>query len=158
MKLTAKDILEKLQEAASQGRCQIKQVGALAVRPDGTFIMSASNGMPPESGLNCLEGDCPRCTAKDMTRSFGYDICGCLHAEEMLLCLACRKGISLEGAILYSSYKPCISCTRKLLASGVEGVRYLEPWSPPEDIVGGLGKMYGHLNSQFPCGSKEITP
>jgi dCMP deaminase len=156
LKISKFEVKEKLDVVAATGKCRIKKVGAFAVSEAGEIVLVASNGMPPDSGLDCLKGDCPRCLSANMTRSFGYDICGCLHAEEMLVCMACERGLTLKGTIVYSSYKPCIACTRKLLSVGVAGIRYSEEWYPPEDVLAGLGKMYDYLHTLFPKESSQI--
>jgi deoxycytidylate deaminase len=59
-----------------------------------------------------------------------------VHAEMAALTDAARKGISVEGATLYTTTFPCHNCTKHIVAAGIRRVVYVEPYvkSLAEDL------------------------
>lgn len=51
-----------------------------------------------------------------------------VHAEMDAITQATRLGISIQGAILYTTVFPCHNCTRHIVASGITKVIYIEPY------------------------------
>src|SRR6185312_9850533 len=51
-----------------------------------------------------------------------------VHAEMSALSDAARKGIAVEGGILYSTAFPCHLCAKLIVAAGISKVVYLEPY------------------------------
>jgi dCMP deaminase len=52
---------------------------------------------------------------------------GCIHAvhaEENAISFAAKKGISLDGAILYCTSCPCYDCAKLIAQSGIDKVIY----------------------------------
>jgi dCMP deaminase len=150
------DIKQRIARIAKTGNCQKRQVGcAILSATSENVLVEASNGMPTQSGLSCEGGDCPRCrTNLRFPHGAGYDLCFCLHAEERSISEAARCGISLEGAILYSTYQPCIMCLKLIIQVGITGVRYIEQWALPDTEWGldGIKETYERLASGFPKG------
>ena len=65
---------------------------------------------------NCDQGGCERCANPEQYPSgTGYDVCICVHAEQNALLAAARFGIAVEGAMLYSTMRPCFNCSKELL-------------------------------------------
>ncbi|MCK0138917.1 deaminase [Aliiroseovarius sp. F47248L] len=158
MMLRENDILTRLKYVTSLGECQKRKVGSLLV-VGNEIQVEAYNGMPEDTGLSCMDGDCPRCrTEVDFPHGVGYDLCFCLHAEEKVIAKAAQKGVSTSGAILYSSYQPCIMCLKKICQSGIIGVRYIERWEIPNASWGisELEKTYRLLASSLPLGLEQI--
>jgi dCMP deaminase len=83
----------------------------------------------------------------------GYDVCICVHAEENALITAARFGISVEGAIAYSTMRPCFTCTRDLFQAKVQGIFYLHDWKHPEAA---LKEQYELLQARFPEKVKRL--
>ena len=65
----------------------------------------------------------PRCNslAEGGTR---LDECLCSHAEENAITQAAYHGVSLKGASIYSTFSPCLQCTKMIINSGIGEVVY----------------------------------
>ena len=108
-------------EAAKRANCIRRQVGAIIVR-DRIIVSTGYNGTP--MGVrNCFDGGCLRCLS-DAAPGEGYDTCICVHAEENAIVLAARHGASTNGAILYSTLRPCFGCTKLCIQAGIKEVIY----------------------------------
>lgn len=104
---------------ASRSNCVKRKVGAVIVR-DRRIISTGYNGTP-RGTRNCNEGGCPRCNsfAQGGTR---LDECLCSHGEENALTQAAYHGVSVRGAGLYSTFCPCLTCTKMIINAGIEEV------------------------------------
>lgn len=51
-----------------------------------------------------------------------------VHAEMAALIDAARRGMSIDGAILYTTTFPCHNCAKHIVASGISKVIYIEPY------------------------------
>lgn len=114
-----------------RANCVGNRVGAVIVL-DNRIISTGYNGTP--AGMpNCLEGGCHRCANRDQYRSGeGYDLCICVHAEQNALLSAARFGIAVEGAVMYTTMRPCFGCTKELLQAQIKAIYYLHDWSHPD--------------------------
>jgi dCMP deaminase len=54
----------------------------------------------------------------------GYDVCTCVHAEEAAMAAALKAGVSLNGASIYSTLRPCRECSKVMLNAGIYAVYY----------------------------------
>jgi dCMP deaminase len=52
-----------------------------------------------------------------------------LHAEENAILFAAKNGSTLEGATLYTTLSPCISCARLIFSSGIKRVFYQKSYA-----------------------------
>ncbi|KAH9178795.1 cytidine deaminase-like protein [Lactarius sanguifluus] len=101
--------------ASMRSNCMKRRVGAILVR-NKRILATGYNGTP--LGLtNCNEGGCSRCNGSDECES-----CLCLHAEENALLETGRERV--EGATLYCNTCPCLTCTVKIVQTGVKEVVY----------------------------------
>ena len=106
---------------ASRSNCVKRKVAAV-VTVDRRIISTGYNGTP-RGTRNCNEGGCPRCNslAEGGTR---LDECLCSHAEENAITQAAYHGVSLKGATIYSTFLPCLQCTKMIINSGIVEVVY----------------------------------
>ena len=106
---------------AMRSNCMKRKVAAVVVK-DRRIISTGYNGTP-RGVRNCNEGGCPRCNAlaDSGTR---LDECLCSHAEENAIVQAAYHGISVKGATLYSTFSPCLICTKIIINAGIERVVY----------------------------------
>jgi len=129
-----------------KANCMKRKVGAILVR-ENRLISTGYNGTP-EGVKNCLDGGCVRCKdSKKYKRSTGYDVCICVHAEQNALITAARFGIPVEGAIAYSTTRPCFDCTKSLFQAKVRGIYYLHEWAHE---IKELHDQYELLQARFP--------
>jgi len=106
---------------ASRSSCSRRQVGAVIVK-DNRIVSTGYNGTP-RGVKNCNEGGCPRCNS-DTPSGQGLTECLCSHAEENAITQAAYHGISVKGATLYTTFSPCLLCTKMIINSGISKVVY----------------------------------
>lgn len=51
-----------------------------------------------------------------------------IHSEMSALCDAARKGLSVQGAVLYCTTFPCHLCAKQIVAAGIKQVVFLKPY------------------------------
>jgi dCMP deaminase len=118
----------------SKANCLGRRVGAIIVKENR--IISAGYNGTPEGMNNCLKGGCARCADKEVYKaSVGYDVCICVHAEQNALISAARFGNSIEGAVVYSTLRPCFDCSKAMLQAKVENIYYIHDWKHPIDSL-----------------------
>lgn len=106
---------------ASRSNCVKRKVAAVVTR-DRRIISTGYNGTP-RGARNCNEGGCPRCNSLALggTR---LDECLCSHGEENAITHAAYHGVSLRDATLYTTFAPCLQCTKMSINSGITEVVY----------------------------------
>ncbi|QLQ82641.1 hypothetical protein HG537_0H04040 [Torulaspora globosa] len=112
--------------AASRSNCMKRKVGCVIVR-DRRVIATGYNGTPRHL-KNCFNGGCPRCNGGD---SHALHTCLCLHAEENALLEAGRDRVG-TNAILYCDTCPCLTCSVKIVQTGITEVVYSQTYRMDE--------------------------
>lgn len=86
------------------------------------ILATGYNGAPAglrhcdhSAGGDMLAGHCARST----------------HAEQNAIVQAARHGISIEGATLYSTDNPCLTCAKLLINAGVVRIVYEQAYPDP---------------------------
>jgi dCMP deaminase len=104
------------QVASMRSNCIKRKVGAVIVR-DKRIISTGYNGTP-RGTKNCNEGGCPRCNnlASSGTK---LDECLCSHAEENAITQAAYHGTSVKEGTLYTTFAPCLMCSKMIINSGI---------------------------------------
>ncbi len=110
---------------ASRSNCMKRKVAALIVK-DGRIISTGYNGTP-RGTVNCSQGGCPRCNAFRPSGE-GLTECYCSHAEENSIVQAAYHGISIKDSTLYTTFSPCLICTKMIINSGIGEVVYNEAY------------------------------
>ncbi|MCP5468190.1 MAG: AAA family ATPase [Deltaproteobacteria bacterium] len=109
------------QMVALRSNCMKRKVAAVIVR-DRRIISTGYNGTP--RGIkNCNEGGCPRCHSFEKS-GVSLGECFCSHAEENAIVQAAYHGVSIKGSSIYSTFSPCLICTKMILNSGIAEVIY----------------------------------
>lgn len=102
---------------ATRATCERLVVGAVIVR-DRRAIASGYNGSVAgdvhctDAGCKLVDGHCART----------------IHAESNAILQCARFGVSTDGAHLYVTHFPCLSCTKQIIQSGIVKVTYAEPY------------------------------
>ena len=106
---------------ASRSNCVKRKVAAV-ITLDRRIISTGYNGTP-RGTRNCNEGGCPRCNsfAEGGTR---LDECLCSHAEENAITQSAYHGVSVRGGTLYTTFCPCLMCTKMIINAGIDEVAY----------------------------------
>jgi dCMP deaminase len=109
------------QVVASRSNCVKRKVAAVVTR-DRRIVSTGYNGTP-RGTRNCNEGGCPRCN--DLAPGgTGLLDCLCSHGEENAITQASYHGASLQNATLYTTFSPCLQCTKMIINSGLSEVVY----------------------------------
>ena len=82
-----------------------------------------------------------------------------VHAEMAALMNASRQTISVDGSTLYCTTFPCHVCVKHIIASGIIGVIYIEPYpkSLAKDLFGGKNGLI-NVDENEKNGSVLIKP
>ncbi len=133
---------------ASRSNCVKRMVGAIVVA-DRRVISTGYNGTP-RGVRNWNEGGCPRCNggAETGTR---LDECLCSHGEENAITQAAYHGVSVRGASIYTTFSPCLICTKMIINAGVTEVIY-GTRLPMEEISSNLFREAGIKVRRFESG------
>jgi dCMP deaminase len=122
--------------AKLRSNCITRHVGAVIVK-DNRQIATGYNGTP--SGIkNCFDGGCARCIARsrgEIRSGEGLDRCLCMHAEAnaIMQCALFGNAGSTRDATLYSTFSPCIECSKMSLSVGIKRIVVLDDYS--EDVT-----------------------
>lgn len=106
---------------SSRSNCVKRKVAAV-VTLDRRIISTGYNGTP-RGVRNCNEGGCPRCNSFGRG---GADLgeCVCSHGEENAITQAAYHGVPLKGATIYTTFCPCLLCTKMIINAGIVEVVY----------------------------------
>ena len=115
--------------AALRSNCMKRRVGCVIVK-DNRVVATGYNGTP-RNLTNCNEGGCPRCNQGHGSGA-ALSTCLCLHAEENALLEAGRERTSGDLSILYCNTCPCLTCSIKIVQSGIRQVVYAQSYSMDE--------------------------
>jgi dCMP deaminase len=120
--------------AKLRSNCLTRHIGAIIVK-DNRQIATGYNGTP--SGIkNCFEGGCQRCLSRikgDIGSGEHLDRCLCTHAEAnaIMQCALFGNAGSTKGATLYSTFAPCLECSKMAISVGITRIVVLANY--PED-------------------------
>lgn len=104
---------------ATRSTCLRRNVGAVVVK-NKQVLTTGYNGAP--SGItHCDERGCLREKLK-VPSGQRHEICRALHAEQNAFLQAARHGVSLEGATLYITIRPCSICARMIINAGIKKI------------------------------------
>jgi dCMP deaminase len=109
------------QVVASRSNCIKRKVAAIIVK-DRRIISTGYNGTP-RGTRNCNEGGCPRCNSLASSGT-ALEECLCSHGEENAITQAAYHGTPLKGSTLYSTFSPCLLCTKMIINAGIIEVVY----------------------------------
>jgi len=114
-----KDIVYRV---AEQSECIGRKVGAI-ILIERRIIAEGWNSPPP----GCSVKDCIRCnghyeSGKDLDKAL------CSHAEVNAISTAAYLGISLKGAVIICTTKPCSECAKLISRSGIKTIQYYEDY------------------------------
>jgi len=101
---------------SERSTCLRRKVGAVLVR-NKRMLCTGYNGAP--AGMkHCIELGCMR-EELGIPSGERIEICRGIHAEQNALVQAAAFGISVNGATLYCTHEPCITCTKMLVNAGI---------------------------------------
>jgi dCMP deaminase len=106
---------------STRSNCIKRKIAAIIVK-DRRVISTGYNGTP-RGAKNCNEGGCPRCNSMAASGT-ALDECLCCHGEENAITQAAYHGTALKGSTLYTTFAPCLLCTKMIINSGIAEVVY----------------------------------
>ena len=117
--------------AKLRSNCMTRHVGAVIVR-NHRQIATGYNGTPP-GVKNCFEGGCKRCQLRmegKIESGASLDRCLCNHAEANAIMHCAILGIEAgsDGAILYTTFVPCLECTKMAITIGIKKIICLDSY------------------------------
>lgn len=108
---------------ATRSHCVKAQVGSVLTKD--TRIISLGYNGPPAGTYNCDEvwpdSGCPRDSKGSCSLA--------LHAEQNAILYAAKNNMSINGATLYVTLSPCISCARVIYTVGIKRVIFLDSYA-----------------------------
>ena len=130
---------------ATRSNCVKRKVAAVITR-DRRIISTGYNGTP-RGVRNCNEGGCPRCNSfvEGGTR---LDECLCCHGEENAITQASYHGVSVRDGTLYTTFCPCLICTKMIINAGLTEVIFNADY-PMGDVSLALLREAGIKVRQF---------
>ena len=97
--------------------CLRRHVGAVVFHPKTWAVVSVGYNDTPIGWPDCGDGGCEPCKGSESV-STRLD-CNCVHAEANAIYLAARRGQSVEGCWIATTYKTCGSCMKMYRQAGI---------------------------------------
>lgn len=125
--------MELAEKLALRSHCVKAQVGAVLTKD--TRIISLGYNGPPAGTHNCdiefpVVG-CPRDSKGSCSLA--------LHAEQNAILYAAKNGVSMQGATLYVTLSPCISCARVIYTTGIQKVYFMHSYAKYKGLANDEG-------------------
>jgi len=123
--------MEMAEVVAKRSTCLRRQVGAVLVK-DKHILATGYNGAP--RGIdNCLETKA--CLRQELKIPAGerHEFCRGSHAEQNAITQASYHGVKIQGATLYCTHMPCITCTKMIINAGITRIVFLNFY--PDDLA-----------------------
>lgn len=129
--------MEMAKLAAKRSTCKRQNVGAVAVI--GKHILATGYNGAPKGLPHCIDSGCLR---EELVIPSGqrHELCRGVHAEQNIICQAALHGISLNGATIYCTHKPCSICAKLILNAGIVRVVHLTDY--PDEMT---KSIIGHM-------------
>ena len=117
-----KRFMEMAKLVGTWSTCVRRNVGAIIVK-DKRIIATGYNGAP--AGVESCEGK-GYCLRDKMGIASGTraEYCYATHAEQNAIVQAAKLGISVDGATIYVTHRPCGICTKLIINSGIKRIVY----------------------------------
>ncbi len=113
--------MEITELVSRRSTCLRRHVGAVVVK--GKRILTTGyNGAP--SGLkHCSEVGCLR-EQLNIPSGERQELCRASHAEQNAIIQAAQHGVSINGATIYSTHFPCVTCAKMIINAGIKKIIY----------------------------------
>lgn len=122
---------------------------------NGLVAITAANGTTIGM-IPCNQGGCARCLSHTPSGEL-YDSCLCIHAEQLAVALAARAGVPTDGATLYCTLRPCLTCAKICLGAGIKEIVYDESIQFSSDVEQAYEKLIDRTGLQLSQYSNSIN-
>lgn len=119
-----KMLVGMLKAVEGRSKCSRAQVGCIIAREGRVLSIGYNGGI--SGGEDCL--------CNGPWSSTRWDGIGCLHAEANAIAWAAKEGIKVEGAEMYCSLSPCVSCAKLILNAGISKLYYVDYYRSLEGL------------------------
>ncbi|MEH2039082.1 deoxycytidylate deaminase [Nostoc sp.] len=107
--------------AATRSTCLAFPVGAVIVK-NKQVVATGYNGSPSGSAHCTAQGYCyPGLSSCDASKTLPSRA---VHAEANAIAQAAKHGTSTDGASIYVTLEPCLSCLKLIISAGIKEVFY----------------------------------
>ena len=122
-----------------------RKMGCVIVK-DKRVLTTGYNGAP--AGLKtCVErGECMR-VRLGIPSGQQAQLCYAVHAEQIALIQAAKLGLSVDGATLYVTNRPCVICAKLIINAGIRRIVYRYDY--PDDFALELLNEAGVILEQY---------
>ncbi len=120
-------------EVGTRSTCLRRHVSAVIVH-DKRILSTGYNGAP-RGVAHCEETGCLR-ERLGIPSGQRQEICRGLHAEQNAIIQAAFHGVSVDGATIYVTHQPCITCAKMIINSGI--LRVVCADSYPDPLSAGM--------------------
>lgn len=113
---------------SERSTCLRRKVGCVITK-DNIQLSGGYNGVPTKLP------HCKHCLRQELNIPSGknQELCVAAHAEQNAIVQAARHGISIEGATLYCTTKPCITCAKMIVNAGIKRIVFKEDYNKELD-------------------------
>jgi len=135
---------------ATRSTCLRRHVGAVIVK-DKRILSTGYNGAP--RGLpHCSETGCLR-EKLGIPSGQRQEICRGLHAEQNAIVQAALYGVAVEGAQIYCTHQPCITCAKMIINAGIVRVVFAQEY--PDELGWSMLEEAGVALEHWTPGEQE---
>lgn len=118
--------------AATRSTCLAFPVGAVIVK-NKQILATGYNGSPAGSAHCTEQGYCyPGLSSCDASKTMPSRA---VHAEANAIAQAAKHGISTDGASIYVTLEPCLSCLKLVISAGIREVFYETSFNSGESLL-----------------------
>lgn len=118
--------------AATRSTCLAFPVGAVIVK-NKQILATGYNGSPSGSVHCTAQGYCyPGLSSCDASKTLPSRA---VHAEANAIAQAAKHGISTDGASIYVTLEPCLSCLKLIISAGIQEVFYETSFNNGENAL-----------------------
>ncbi len=130
---------------AKRSTCVRRSVGAVIVK-EKRILATGYNGAP--TGLaHCADIGCVR-ESMNVASGERHELCRGLHAEQNAIIQAASHGVSIKGAVIYSTHLPCAICVKMIINAGIREILHLEGY--PDELAATLISESGIIIKRVP--------
>jgi dCMP deaminase len=114
---------------STRSSCLRRSVGAVLVK-NKQILATGYNGVP-RGMRHCEEVGCLRDRLR-IPSGERQELCRGLHAEQNAIIQAAYHGVAVNGAEVYSTLQPCVTCAKTLINAGIVAVHFRGVY--PDDL------------------------
>lgn len=118
--------------AATRSTCLAFPVGAVIVK-NKQVVATGYNGSPSGSAHCTAQGYCyPGLSSCDASKTLPSRA---VHAEANAIAQAAKHGITTDGASIYVTLEPCLSCLKLIISAGIREVFYETSFNSGDKVL-----------------------